>query len=172
MRGPFSPVAPAAPAPKKTAKSGIEVCSAQIVKLGKKLAENAESSGKWLEPGIAGMRELAAKKGAKRQLFICPLTKQKPLADKKLSYADCHYLYFGKPGNNSPKTPVLMEIPTLHRTHFSVFYADGSVENIQLSGQRSTRRAVSFLHTRHSYDEEEFMRLMQLAGEFDKILEL
>ena len=88
-----------------------------------------------------------------------------------MSYANCHYLYFGKPAKDSPKTPILMELPFLHKEHLAVFYADGKVEKIHLSGQRSARRAISYLHTRHSYEEEEFMRLMQLAGEFDKILE-
>ena len=162
----------AAPAPRKAPKAAPVSCTSQISRLGKLLMTDVKTQNKWLEAGISGMRVLAGKKGLRRTFFICPLTRKKPLAGKELSYADCHYLYFGKPMNNSPKTPVLMEHPALHRTHFSVFYADGSVENIQLSGQRNTRRAVSFLHTRHSYDEEEFMRLMQLAGEFDKILEL
>ena len=64
-----------------------------------------------------------------------------------------------------------MEFPFLHKDHIAIFYADGSAQKIQLDGTRSVRRAVSYLHTQHSYEEEEFMRLMQLAAEFDNILE-
>ena len=64
-----------------------------------------------------------------------------------------------------------MELPFLHKDHIAVFYADGSVEELRLSGRRNVRRAVSFLHTVHSYEEEEFIRLIQFASELDKILE-
>ena len=147
-------------------------CLEGISKAGKALVAAANKNKQWPVYGIAGLRQLVTSRQLDRRLLCCPLVKPQGSAEQLLSYANCHYLYFGKPGNNSPKTPILIELPFLHREYVAVFYADGKAEKIHLSGQRNARRAVSYLHTLHSYEEEEFMRLMQLAGEFDKILEL
>ena len=162
----------AAPARQAAAPGGRRSCTGALQFAGQKIVQDAVRSGKWAAPGIAGLRTLVNRKVLTAAMLKCPSIKGVATSRTAgLSYANCHYLYFGKPGKNSPKTPVLMEFPFLHKKHFSVFYADGKVEKIQLDGRRNVRRAVSFLHTTHSYDEEEFMRLMQLASEFDKILE-
>ena len=159
-------------APRKAAKTApAPQCASHLELQGKKLLAAVQQTGQWPESGIDGIRRLIAEKKLDPRQLCCPQISSGKRDYTVLSYSNCHYLYFGKPAMGSPKTPVLMELPFLHRDHFSVFYADGSVEKIQLSGQRNVRRAVSFLHTRHTYEEEEFMRLMHLAGEFDKILE-
>ena len=146
-------------------------CTAGIANAGKALLKAVKKSNTWHAPGIAGLRSFAASGGISAALLRCPETKLPPAANGELNYANCHYLYFGKPGTNSPKSPILMELPFLHKDHIAVFYADGSVEELRLSGRRNVRRAVSFLHTVHSYEEEEFIRLIQFASELDKILE-
>ena len=162
----------AAPARRAAVPGGRRSCTGAIQFAGQKILKDAARSGKWSDPGIAGLRTLVKRKVLTAAMLKCPSIKSTAISRTAgLSYANCHYLYFGKPGKNSPKTPLLMEFPFLHKKHFSVFYADGKVEKIQLDGRRNVRRAVSFLHTAHSYEEEEFMRLMELASEFDKILE-
>ena len=176
-----SPAAPPqAAAPKKPAKVSKAAvaanlrkatCASAVSKAGKALLGAVEKSKKWPAPGIAGLRFLAEQKLLSPALLKCPAVRARKASTQELNYGNCHYIYLGKPGQNSPKTPLLMEIPFLHKDHFSVFYADGSVEEIKLSGRRNVRRAVSYLHTIHSYEEEEFIRLIQFATELDKILE-
>ena len=166
-----------APRPQKTSSPqavktfSLQQCSDHIGVQGKRLLDAVQQTGQWPAPGIDGIRRMIAEKKLDPRQLCCPLIRSEKRDHTVLSYSNCHYLYFGKPAMGSPKTPVLMELPFLHKDHFSVFYADGSVEKIQLSGQHNVRRAVSFLHTLHTYEEEEFMRLMHIAGEFDKILE-
>jgi|GEM_PF-1631347 len=149
-----------------------DACLSAISKVGRILLKAAGPQKRFPAPGIAGLRELAAKKLLDPGMLRCPLVKNQAQESGELNYVNCHYLYFGKPGANSPKSPILMELPILHRGHCAVFYADGSCEKIRLSEHRNVRRTISFLHTRHAYEEEEFFRLMKLAAEFDKILEL
>ena len=146
-------------------------CLNAIQAAGNILLKEAKRSGKWQSPGISGLRFLVEKKVLTEAMLRCPIVRSSGHKTPGLSYANCHYLYFGSPGKNSPKTPVLMEFPFLHKDHIAVFYADGSAQKIQLDGTRSVRRTVSYLHTLHSYEEEEFMRLMKIASEFDNILE-
>lgn len=181
---------PAAPAPRQSRKTPLPAkqkkrvrkntaaaekrnknCLTAIQTAGQKILKEAVRSGKWQSPGISGLRFLVEKKVLTEAMLRCPTVRRSGHKTPGLSYANCHYLYFGPPGKNSPKTPVLMEFPFLHKDHIAIFYADGSAQKIQLDGTRSVRRAVSYLHTQHSYEEEEFMRLMQLAAEFDNILE-
>ena len=156
----------------RTARPRKDVCLNAISKAGRALLKAAGPQKRFPAPGIAGLRELAAKKLLAPEMLRCPLAEPRISGDGELNYANCHYLYFGKPGADSPKSPLLMELPVLHRDHCAVFYADGSCEKIRLSEHRNVRRAISYLHTRHAYEEEEFFRLMKLAAEFDKILEL
>ena len=149
-----------------------DMCLNAISRVGAALLKAAGPQKRFPAPGIAGLRELAAKKLLDPEMLRCPLAEPRISGDGELNYANCHYLYFGKPGADSPKSPLLMELPVLHRDHCAVFHADGSCEKIRLSEHRNVRRAISFLHTRHAYEEEEFFRLMKLAAEFDKILEL
>jgi hypothetical protein len=171
----FQPVRPIVlkTPPKKSAAPATarSSCLKGIEVTGKALLKAAEKSGSWNAPGIAGLRSFVAKKQLSPALLSCPATNVRKSNGVQLNYANCHYLYFGQPGKNSPKTPILIELPFLHKEHFSVFYADGSVEMIRLSGRRNVRRAISYLHTVHSYEEEEFIRLIQFASELDKILE-
>ncbi|MBQ9753338.1 MAG: hypothetical protein IJV93_01155 [Lentisphaeria bacterium] len=146
-------------------------CLTAIQTAGGKLLKEAKRSGKWPAPGISGLRFLVNKKILTAAMLRCPAVRLSVSDTPGLSYANCHYLYFGAPDKESPKTPLLMEFPFLHPNHIAIFYADGSVKKIQLDGTRNVRRAVSYLHTLHSYEEKEFMRLMQLASEFDNILE-
>ena len=162
-----APEAPAA-VPKAPAQN---LCRSGIGKVGKKLLEYTARKKVWPPHGIAGLRELIRQKQLTAAEMTCPLLPAKKAPESSLSYANCHYLYFGQPASNSPKSPLLMEFPFLHKEYFSIFYTDGTVEEIRLTGHRNVRRAVSFLHTVNSYEEEEFMRLMQIAAEFDKILE-
>jgi hypothetical protein len=160
------------PAPQKGDREAAVIkCSRQIALIGKAFLATADKTGKWPVAGIDGIRQMVADKKIDFRQLRCPRIRVENSDHTVLSYRNCHYLYFGKPAKDSPKTPVLMELPFLHKDYFTVFYADGSVDKIQLSGQRNVRRAVSFLHTHYTYEEEEFMRLMHLAGEFDKILE-
>lgn len=146
-------------------------CLQGISRAGEALLAAVKKNKKWPVPGIAGLRQLIDMQQIDRRLLSCPLIKYKDSSSHSLSYANCHYLYFGQPGKSSPNTPLLVELPFLHKEYIAVFYANGKVEKIHLTGRRNARRAISYLHTLHSYEEEEFMRLMQLAGEFDKILE-
>ena len=164
------PVRKAKPQPKVSGVTRNQ-CTAAIKRSGETILSAAAARGSWPPAGISGLRELVKSQKLDRNKLACPLVRHRAAANQPLSYANCHYLYFGKPAKDSPKSPILMELPFLHKEYFAVFYAEGKVEKIYLSGQRSARRAISYLHTRHSYEEEEFMRLMQLAGEFDKILE-
>ena len=172
--------APAANRPQrsKAAAPGVpsekvqDLCRTGIESVGKKLLEYSTKNKNWPPYGITGLRELVRQKQLDAEKLLCPLLSAKKPSGTGLSYANCHYLYFGSPGKDSPKSPLLMELPFLHKDHFSVFYSNGTVEKIRLSGHRNVRRAISFLHTVHSYEEEEFMRLMQIAAEFDKLLEL
>lgn len=158
--------------PPKAAPAVKSRCLHRIAFISKKITEYASKNKKWPAPGIAGLRSMTEGKVFSAAMLRCPDLKQRSQGNNGVNYANCHYLYFGPPAKKSPRTPVLMEFPFLHKEYFAVSYADGSVEKIRLDGHRNVRRAVSFLHTVHSYDEEEFMRLMQLAAEFDKILEL
>ena len=156
----------------RAARPRKDACLNAVAQAGSALLKAAGPRKLFPAPGIAGLRELAAKKLLDPRLLRCPLVKERTPEGGELNYANCHYLYFGKPGSGSPKSPLLLELPVLHRDHCAVFYADGSCEKIRLSEHRNVRRAISFLHTRHAYEEEEFFRLMKLAAEFDKILEL
>ena len=172
-----SPGKSGVPAPPRTrtprsSRPRRDACLNAISRVGRALLKAAGPQKRFPAPGIAGLRELAEKKLLDPRLLRCPLAGRQIPDDGELNYANCHYLYFGKPGADSPKSPLLMELPVLHRDHCAVFYADGSCEKIRLSEHRNVRRAISFLHTRHAYEEEEFFRLMKLAAEFDKILEL
>ena len=161
-----------APVQSASPRKAQDLCRSGIEAVGKKLLEYRSIKKSWPPYGITGLRELVRQKQLETGKLTCPLFSGKKGSGPGLSYANCHYLYFGAPGNDSPKTPLLMEFPFLHKDYFSVFYNDGTVEKIRLSGHRNVRRAISFLHTVHSYEEEEFMRLMQIAAEFDKLLEL
>ena len=156
----------------RAARPRKDACLNAISQAGRALLKAAGPQKRFPAPGIGGLRELVAKKLLDPRLLRCPLVKDQAQESGELNYVNCHYLYFGKPGTDSPKSPLLMELPVLHRDRCAVFYADGSCEKIRLSEHRNVRRAISFLHTRHAYEEEEFFRLMKLAAEFDKILEL
>ena len=164
-------VAPAKP--RGSAAVRDDRCLGNIAAVGRDLLKAAGPRKAFPAPGISGLRELVRTKKIRPAGLVCPVGLKKDAGEQReLSYANCHYLYFGKPAPDSPKSPLLMELPFRHRDHIAVFYADGSCEKIRLPEHRNVRRAVSFLHTRHSYEEEEFIRLMNLAAEFDKILEL
>lgn len=163
------------PAPKAAAVRKQEVqkedeCLKNISLIGSAIRESSVS-GKFPPFGIKGLRELAEKKKIDAAKMCCPRIKKGKNSVSVLNYANCHYLYFGEPAGNSAKTPLIMELPFLHQTYIAVYYADGSVKKLPVQGHRNVRRIISILHTMHAYEEQEFFRLMRIAGEFDKILE-
>jgi len=119
--------------------------------------------------GIAGLKELG-KTYLPDNSLLCPDVKHANSAGE-LSYENCDYLYFGNSAEK--KAPLLIELPGIHGDfRLVVGFQDGSVQLFDMEKTFSVRKAVSFLHTKYHYEENEFLRLMEIAAEFDKILEL
>lgn len=165
------PVKKSTPAKSVQKKKNLtDECLKRIAQIGNAIKKEAAEK-KFPPYGIKGLRELAAKKKIDASRMCCPRIKSSASSVEILNYANCHYLYFGEPEKNSPKSPLIMELPFLHKKYIAVYYADGSFEKIPATGDRSVRRNISVLHTMHAYGENEFLRLMRIAEEFDKILE-
>ena len=164
---------PVKPVQKNIRKSAntADSCLANLSRIGAIVIKEAAAAKKYPVYGIQGLRELAAAKKLSPAKMCCPAIKKVSDPEQILSYANCHYLYFGAPAEKSPKSPLIIELPFLHKDYIAVCCANGSTEKIPMTGIRNVRRAISVLHTMHAYEEEEFFRLMRIAEEFDKILE-
>ena len=70
------------------------------------------------------------------------------------------------------KLPLLIDHFSNHKDQFYVIYNDGTFELVQLENCVNVKRIAGFLHTKFSYDEEEFQELILRASRFDSALDV